>query len=47
MGRLANVRVTVGETDTNFYDPPKDEICNYLPGQPPADIFLVTCRTGM
>jgi len=45
--RLANVRVTVGETDTNFDDPPEDEICDYLPGQPPADIFLVTCRTRM
>jgi len=32
------VRVTVGETDTNFDDPPEDEICDYLPGQPPADI---------
>jgi len=45
--RLANVRVTVGETNTNFDDPPEDEICDYLPGQPPADIFLVTCRTRM
>jgi len=45
--RLVNMRVTVGETDTNFDDPPEDEICNYLPGQPPADIFLVTCRTRM
>jgi len=42
------VRVAVGETDTNFDDPPEDEICDYLPGQPqPADIFLVTCRTRM
>jgi len=45
--RLANVRVTVGETDTNFDDPPENEICDYLPGQPPADIFLVTCHTRM
>jgi len=46
--RLANVRITVGETDTNFDDPPEDEICDYLPGQPqPADIFLVTCHTRM
>jgi len=45
--RLANVRVTVGETNTNFDDPPEDEICNYLPGQPSADIFLVTCHTRM
>jgi len=45
--RLANVRVTVGETDTNFDDPPEDEICDYLPGHPPADIFLVTCHTRM
>jgi len=41
------VRVTIGETDTNFDDPPEDEICDYLPGQPHADIFLVTCRTRM
>jgi len=42
------VRVTVGETDTNFNDPPEDEICDYLPGHPqPADIFLVTCHTRM
>jgi len=41
------VRVTVGETDTNFDDPQEDEICDYLPGQPTADIFLVTCRTRM
>jgi len=40
---MANVRVTVGETDTNFDDPPEDEICDYLP----ADIFLVTCHTRM
>jgi len=46
--RPANVRITVGETDTNFDDPPEDEICDYLPGQPqPADIFLVTCQTRM
>jgi len=45
--RLANVRITVGETDTNFDYPPEDEICNYLPGQPPAYIFLVTCHTRM
>jgi len=45
--RLADVRVTVGETDTNFDNPPEDEICNYLPGQPPADIFLVTCHNRM
>jgi len=45
--RLANVRVTVGKNDTNFDDPPEDEICDYLPGQPPADIFLVTCHTRM
>jgi len=45
--RLANVRVTVGKNDTNFDDPPEDEICNYLPRQPPADIFLVTCRNRM
>jgi len=42
------VRVTVGETNTNFDDPPEDEICDYLPGQPqPTDIFLVTCHTRM
>jgi len=41
--RLANLRVKVGETDTTFDDPPEDEICDYLPGPPPADIFLVTC----
>jgi len=41
------VRVAVGETDTNFYDPPENEICDYLPGQPPTDIFLVTCCTRM
>jgi len=45
--RLANVRVAVGKTDNNFHDPPKYEICDYLPGQPPADIFLVTCYTRM
>jgi len=45
--RLANVRVTVGKTDTNFADPPEDEICGYLPGRPPAVIFLVTCRVRM
>jgi len=41
------VRVTVHETDPNFADLPEDEVCDYLPGQPPADIFLVTCRTRM
>jgi len=46
--KMTNVRViTVGETDTNFDDSPEDEICDYLPGQPPADIFLVTCHTRM
>jgi len=25
----------------------EDEICDYLPGQPPADTFLVTCHTRM
>jgi len=43
---MANVRVAVVEADTNFDDLP-DEICDYLPGQPPADIFLVTCHTRM
>jgi len=48
IGRLANVQVAVGETDTNFDDPPADEICSYLSGQPqPADIFLVTCHIRM
>lgn len=46
-GRLANVRVTIGKTYTNFADPPEDEICNYHPGQPPVQIFLVTCRNRM
>jgi len=41
------VTVTVREAGTNFDDPPEDEICDYLPGKPPADIFLVTCRTRM
>jgi len=45
--RLKNVRVVIGETDTNFANPPEDEICDYLPGKPPDNIFLVTCRTRM
>jgi len=28
--RLANVRVTVGETDTNFDDPPDDDMYFWL-----------------
>jgi len=42
---MANVRITVGETDATFDDSPEGEICDYLPGKPAADIFLVTCHT--
>jgi len=45
--RLANVRITVGKTDTNFDDPPEDEICSYLSGQPPADVFRMNCGHRM
>jgi len=45
--RLANVRITVGKTKSNFDDPPEDEICSYLPGQPPADVFRMNCGYRM
>jgi len=42
--RLRNVRATVGGSDANFDNPTDSEICDYLPGQPPGDVFTVTCR---
>lgn len=45
--RLKNVRVAIGESDVLFDNPPANQICGYIPGNPPAAVFAVDCNRKM
>ena len=44
---LRNVRITVGDSDEEFDDPPAEVICSYIPGQPSGDVFEMFCGRVM
>ena len=44
---LRNVRITVGDSDEEFDDPPAEELCSYTPGQPSGDVFEMFCGRVM
>ena len=44
---LQNVRVTIGESEDNVSSMKERYLCGYIPGQPPGDVFTVTCTERM
>ena len=44
---LQNVRVTIGESEDNVSGMKQRYLCGYIPGQPPGDVFTVTCTERM
>ena len=44
---LQNVRVTIGESENNVSSMKEIYLCGYIPGQPPGDVFTVTCTERM
>ena len=44
---LLNVRITVGNSDEEFDDPPAEVICSYTSGQPSGDVFEMFCGRVM
>ena len=45
--RLANVRITIADSNVQFADPPSDVICSYIPGQPSGAVFEMLCNEVM
>ena len=45
--RLQNVRVTIGESEDKVSGTENRYLCGYIPGQPPGDVFTVTCTERM
>ena len=45
--RLANLRITIGDSNTQFANPPASLVCSYIPGQPSGDVFEMFCDTRM
>ena len=45
--RLANVRITIGDSNSQFANPPASLVCSYIPGQPSGDVFEMFCDTIM
>ena len=45
--RLANVSITIGDSNSQFANPPASLVCSYILGQPSGDIFEMFCDTIM
>ena len=44
---MANVRITIADSNVQFADPPSDVICSYIPGQPSGAVFEMLCNEVM
>ena len=41
------MRITIGDSNTQFTNPPAGLVCSYIPGQPSGDVFEMVCDTKM
>ena len=44
---MANVRITIADSNVQFADPPSDVICSYIFGQPSGAVFEMLCDNVM